>query len=79
LERMLVRFPEIVARATQELQPHYVAHYALDIASRFNSWYAQAPILGSTHESHAIAIVSAAASTLRTALELLGIRAPEKM
>jgi arginyl-tRNA synthetase len=79
LERVLTRFPEVVARASAELQPHHVAHYALDIASRFNSWYAQVHILGSEDQAHKLAIVAAVATTLKNALRLLGIDAPSKM
>lgn len=79
VEKMLVRFPEIVARAAEELQPHHVAHYAVDIAGRFNAWYAREQILGSNDAAHKLAIVVAAATTLKNALYLLGIAAPEKM
>lgn len=79
LERVLARFPEVVSRAADELQPHHLAHYALDIASRFNSWYAQVQILGGEDEGHKLAIVAAVATTLKNALHLLGIAAPSKM
>lgn len=79
LERMLVRFPHVVARAARELQPQYVAHYALDIASRFNAWYAHTKVLGVPESAHRLACVAVVAHTLKNALSILGIRAPETM
>jgi arginyl-tRNA synthetase len=40
LARLVYRFPEVVARAQEELEPHHVATYLIALASAFNSWYA---------------------------------------
>jgi arginyl-tRNA synthetase len=70
----------VVARAAAELQPHYVAHYLLHIASLFNSWYAQVQVLdGSPDVPHKLAVVDSVRVTLASGLHLLGIVAPEKM
>lgn len=80
VERLLYRFPEIVARAAHEYEPHYVATYLAGVASAFNSWYAKEQILdGSEGESYKLAITEAVATTLKNGLWLLGIEAPEKM
>lgn len=80
LERTLYRFPEVVERAATELQPHYVAHFAVAVASLFNSWYAETQVLDAGADvPHKLAIVAATQITLRNALNLLGIKAPEKM
>jgi arginyl-tRNA synthetase len=80
LERTLYRFPDVVARAATELQPHYVAHFLLYTAGLFNSWYAQVQVLDDSPDvPHKLAIVRAVQATLAQGLHLLGIAAPEKM
>ncbi|MFZ2593466.1 MAG: arginine--tRNA ligase [Minisyncoccia bacterium] len=80
LERTLYYFPEVVERSATELEPHHVAHYAVHVASLFNSWYANTQVLdGGTDVPHKLAVVQATQITLKNALNLLGIRAPEKM
>jgi arginyl-tRNA synthetase len=80
LMRLLVRFPEVVERAAQELEPHYVANYLLEIAAAFNSWYAQVHILDGTPEAaHKVAVVEAVNRVLKNGLWILGIPAPNKM
>jgi len=80
LERLLHRFPEIVERAAGEYEPHLVTNYLLQIASTFNSWYAQEQILdGTPAAAHKVALTAAVARTLKNGLWILGISAPEKM
>ncbi len=80
LERTLYRFPEIVARAAHELQPHHIAHFLTHIAGLFNSWYAQEQVLdGSEDVPHKLAIVHAVQKTLERGLHYLGIKAPQQM
>ncbi len=80
LARLLHRFPEIVEYATSLYEPHLLTTYLLDIASHFNSWYAQEQILdGTPKAAHKVALVDAVRRTLKNGLWLLGISAPEKM
>ena len=80
LMRFVSRFSEIVERAAQNLEPHLVTNYLLDVASRLNAWYAQEQILDGTSEaSHKVAVVAAVSRTLKNGLWVLGIPAPEKM
>jgi arginyl-tRNA synthetase len=37
LEHLLYRFPEIVVRAEEEKEPHYITTFLMEIASAFNS------------------------------------------
>ncbi|MDZ4225943.1 MAG: arginine--tRNA ligase, partial [Patescibacteria group bacterium] len=39
LERLLLHYPDVVARAASELEPHYVTTYLTELAAAFNSWY----------------------------------------
>ena len=78
-ERLLPRFPAVVERAAKQYEPHYVTTYLTELASAFNSWYAQEKIIGSEYEPYYLALVSAFAHTMKNGLWLLGIEAPEKM
>jgi len=78
--RLLVRFPEIVAHASEVLEPHLVTQYLLLLAAAFNSWYAQEQILDGTPEAaHKVAVVEALSRTLKNGLWILGIPAPEQI
>lgn len=75
-------FPEIVGKAAKDLRPHYIADYALELAATFNRFYTKNPVLnaGSAGDrERRLVIVAAVANTMRNALLLLGIEAPEKM
>lgn len=78
-ERLMVRFPEVVLRAASEHEPHYVTTYLTELASAFNSWYAQEKIIGGDYEGYKLALVAAFACTMQNGLYLLGIEAPEAM
>lgn len=80
IERVVYRFPDVVARASSELQPHHVAHFLVHIAGLFNGWYANEQILdGSDRVAHKLALVSAVQKTLERGLYVLGIKAPQRM
>jgi len=79
LEKLLYRFPEVVARAQELYEPHHVTQYLTEIASEFNSFYAQEKILGGEHEGYKLLLVQATAYTLENGLWLLGMPAPERM
>lgn len=80
LARLLHRFPEVVARAMSEIEPHHVTTYLLQLSALFNRWYANEQILDGTQaQAHKVALTAAVARTLRNGLHILGIPAPEKM
>lgn len=80
VERLLIRFPEIVERACSLYEPHHVAQYLTELSSAFNSWYASTKVLDGTPEaSYKLALVDATRQTLKNGLYLLGIKAPEEM
>ncbi|MCW9054844.1 MAG: arginine--tRNA ligase [Candidatus Pacebacteria bacterium] len=80
VERLLYRFPEVVRRATENYEPHYITNYLTELAGVFNSWYGQEKILDGTPEvSYRLAIAHAVSTTLQNGLWLLGIKAPERM
>jgi arginyl-tRNA synthetase len=79
LSRLIIRFPQVIAKAQALQAPHVVAQYLTQLASSFNSFYAQEKIIGGEFEEHKLEIVRAFAMTMENGLWLLGIPVPEKM
>ena len=79
LERLLLHYPDVVARAAQELEPHYVTTYITELASAFNSWYASERVIGGSNPHYGVLLAQAVEQTLKKGLTALGIPAPEKM
>ncbi len=79
IERLIVRFPEVVTNAQNFLAPHTVVQYLTQLASEWNSFYAQNRIIGGEFEDRKIEIAKAFVTTMHNGLTLLGIPVPEKM
>ncbi len=86
LEKALIvaleKYPVIVAQAGEELNPSVIAAYAFQVAQAFNSLYNMHSISGAeTVEKKALRLRLAqlTAGVLRSAMELLGIKMPERM
>ncbi len=80
VERLVIHFPDVVAYAAQELEPHYVTTYLTELASAFNSWYAsERMIVDGKITTRNLAVVQAIESTLAKGLDVLGIPAPQEM
>ena len=81
VERMLLRFPEVVQTSIDTWEPHHMVTYLLILAQSFNSWYAHVRVLDQENKDmpYNIALVQSVAHTLTNGLHLLGIEVPEKM
>jgi arginyl-tRNA synthetase len=79
IERIILHFPEVVARATRELAPNLLVNYLIELAAAWNSFYATEQILGSSEEAYKQRVARAFANTMSNGFTLLGIPAPEKM
>jgi len=81
LERLLTRFPAIVERAGSEYAPQYVVTYLTELASVFNSWYAEGKIVDAENLAtpYKLAITSAFKTVMKNGLTVLGIKLPERM
>ena len=78
----IARFPEIVAKAADDLRPDTLASFAIYFADRFNSFYASLPVIRAQPRGLSdarLALVDAVRIVLRNALALMGIEAPERM
>ena len=81
LIKKLGEYPELIARAARERAVHSVATYAYELAGLFHSFYNQCRILGVETELQQarIALVKTVGHTIRHALGILGVSAPERM
>jgi len=78
---MLSKMPYYVYRVVQEVRPNVFAEYMLDLASKFNEFYRDYPVLKAEEEvrKNRLAIVAATSKVLKAGLELMGIQAIERM
>jgi len=81
LERMLVRFPRTIEKALEDYSPHHIAGYLFELASEFNSFYANTKIVDDSNPDMDanIVLVQAFAQTIKNGLDLLGIQTVEQM
>ncbi len=81
LEKMLIRFPEILLRSEKEHAPHHVGQYLLDLASEFNSFYANTQIISENDEltPYKLSLTKALLIVLTNGLDVLGIKVPSRM
>ena len=80
IKRML-ELPEVVEMAAANFEPHRLAHYALALASEFNSLYHRHRVISDDRKlSRArLALTKAVGITLARVLQLMGIEAPQHM
>ncbi|MCC7160658.1 arginine--tRNA ligase [Candidatus Nomurabacteria bacterium] len=81
VEKMLYKFPEVVLRASEEYEPHYIANYLIEISRAFNSFYGNTLIVNKEDKlsSYKVALTYAFSFVLKNGLHLLGIKTPKKM
>ncbi len=81
LIKELLRFPEVLSRAAEDMEPHQVANYLREVAVAFTQFYGHCRIIGeeqrlATARMH---LARAARIVLANGLRVLGISAPERM
>jgi len=79
IERLILHFPEVAARAARETAPNLLVNYLTELAGEWNSFYATEQVLGSSEEIYKQRVTRAFANTMTNGLALLGIPATEKM
>lgn len=75
-------FSSTVAEAAKTRQPHKMCNYLTRLAQLFHSFYGECKVLDRDNiqlSAQRLALVKAASITLRNALTLIGVSAPEKM
>jgi arginyl-tRNA synthetase len=82
LALQLLGFGATLGQAAELLQPHRICTYLFDLASAFTTFYEACPVLKAGSEelvASRLTLCALTGRTLATGLDLLGIRAPERM
>jgi arginyl-tRNA synthetase len=82
LIKNLARFPDIINESCENCKPHIITTYLFEIASKFNQFYRDCPVLSEKNEKLKIsrlALVNSTRIVLKNGLDLLGIIAPDEM
>jgi arginyl-tRNA synthetase len=82
LLKKLGEFPQAVSEAALKRVPHRITNYIFELASTFHSFYNAAKVLDSDNPERTkarLALVKAVQITMKNALLLIGVSAPEKM
>ena len=77
--RLILYFPDIVAKAAGDLTPSHLCTYLFQLAQAFNLFYAKHSILGGDSANFRLSLTAATAQVLANGLYLLGIEALEQM
>ncbi len=81
LEKLIIRFPDVVERASKELAPQLVTNYLINLAGAFNSFYAGNTIVDANEplSLYRIALTKSFIATMSEGLNILGIKIPKRM
>ena len=72
---------EFTAQAAKNYEPHRICNYLQSLASSFHKFYNNNKVITENKEQTQsyLALITAVKITLRNALDLIGVSAPEKM
>jgi arginyl-tRNA synthetase len=81
LIRRLTSYPEVLERATADLEPHQIVYYLRDLAGEFHAYYnAHKFIIDDVELRNArLNLIAATRQVLANGLKILSVSAPEKM
>ncbi|MEM4162490.1 MAG: DALR anticodon-binding domain-containing protein, partial [Thermoplasmata archaeon] len=81
LMKNLLKYTEVLQESCETLRPHKLAKYAIDLASIFNNFYTQCPVLKETEEikNNRLALVHSFKLIMGDLLETMGIEHPEEI
>ncbi|HEV8084661.1 MAG TPA: arginine--tRNA ligase [Chitinophagaceae bacterium] len=86
LERQLIIFLEkysnVISQAAEELNPSVIANYVFHLAKTFNSFYVEHSVTNAESEEKKLLrlqISMMTATVIKSAMQLLGIKVPERM
>lgn len=75
-------FPQVIVEAAEKRAPHRITNYIHDLASTFHSFYNAVKVLDQENAELSkarLALVKAVQITMKNALRLVGVSAPERM
>jgi arginyl-tRNA synthetase len=81
LAKRVCQFAETVPQVLNDFRPNILANYLFELANSFHAFYEACPVLKSEEpaRSSRLALCELTGRVLQKGLELLGIKAPEKM
>ncbi|MEO0091288.1 MAG: arginine--tRNA ligase [candidate division WOR-3 bacterium] len=81
LIRMLLHFPEVIATAAINFEPHHLIYYALELATTFHKFYENVRVVTDNIPitSARVYLCRATQKILKEILSIIGVSAPEKM
>ena len=86
LERQLIilleKYTNVVSDAAEEMNPSIIANYVFNLAKLFNSFYAEHSVSNAENEEKKnlrLTISIMTATVIKSAMQLLGIKVPDKM
>lgn len=80
--KKLGEFPQAVGEAAVKRLPHRISNYIFELASTFHSFYNAEKVLDADHPERTkarLALIKSVQISLKNALALIGVSAPEKM
>jgi arginyl-tRNA synthetase len=81
LIKLIDRYPEVLVRSAELLEPHRVTYFLMELASAFHTYYNKHKVLGEDVQltSGRLYLVRAVQKVIRNGLGLLGVSAPDSM
>ena len=81
LLRSLLRYPEVVAQAARNYEPHQVAYFTRELANDFHAYYNAHPFIATEKQLRLarLALIDATRQVISNALRLLAVSAPTSM
>ena len=84
LVRAMIRLPELVQLMAENLEPHHLAHFTMELATAFHGFYENCRVISANPEDSDVTLarlklVESAQIVFRRCLELMGMNAPERM
>lgn len=82
LQQKIYQYPSVIESAALEYNPAILANYIYDVAKSFGSFYQNLSILQAETEelkTYRVGLAAATGNIIKSGIELLGIRVPERM
>lgn len=84
LIRTMLRLSELIVQVAENLEPHHLPHYAMELATAFHHFYENCRVISANPEDNELTLarlklVAAAQVAFRRTLTLMGMSAPERM
>ena len=84
LIRIMLRLPELIVQVAENLEPHHLPHYAMELATAFHHFYENCRVISANPDDNDLTLarlklVAAAQIAFRRTLTLMGMSAPERM